>query len=173
VESLLARDIPLGISSTRIVHRDVECQPFFTDHVVLVVPGDHPFATRSSVRPVELLGQPVILREKHSSTRRMVQEGLSEHGISLDEMQVVMVVGSAEAIEVAVEHDLGIAFISRLAARHGLELERIVEVPVEGVSLERPLYMIRSSRCVKTPAQTRFWSFVQEHRKEIVQTLGA
>jgi DNA-binding transcriptional LysR family regulator len=173
VDPLLARDIPLGISSTKIVHRYVECQPFFTDHVVLVVPAGHPFATRSSVRPVELLEQPFILREEHSSTRRMVQEGLSEHGISLDKLQVVMVVGNAEAIEVAVEHDLGIAFISRLAARHGLELGHIVEIPVEGISLERPLYVVRDSRCAKTPAQTRLWDFIQEHRKRIVQTLGA
>jgi DNA-binding transcriptional LysR family regulator len=85
----------------------------------------------------------------------------------------VMVVDNAEAIEMAVEHGLGMAFISRLAARHGLELGRLVEVPVEGLRLERPLYVVRNSRCAKTPAHSRFWDFVKEHRERIAQTLAA
>lgn len=172
VDPLLAREVHLGVSSTKIVHRDMECQPFFTDHVVLVVPADHPFAHHPPVRPIELLDQPFILREEGSSTCRMVQERLAEHGLSLDQLQVVMVIGNAEAIEVAVEHGLGIAFISRLAARHGLELGRLVEVPVEGLRLERPLYVVRNSRCPKTPVQARFWDFVKEHRKGISQALN-
>jgi len=171
VDPLLSRDVPLGISSTRIVHRDMECQPFFTDRVVLIVPDEHPFASRSSVRPTDLLDQPFILREEGSSTRQLVEEGLSEHNISLDQLQLVMVVGNAEAIEVAVEHGLGIAFISSLVARHGLEMGKLVKVPVEGVQLDRPLYVVRDSRCAKTPAQDRFWNFVQEHREDILAML--
>ena len=121
---------------------------------------------------MELLDQPFILREEGSSTCRMVQEGLAGQGLSLDQLQVVMVVGNAEAIEMAVEHGLGIAFISRLAARHGLELGRLVEVPVEGLRLECPLYVVRNSRCAKTPAQARFWDLVKEHRERIAQTLA-
>jgi DNA-binding transcriptional LysR family regulator len=173
VEPLLAQEVHLGVSNVKVVHRDLECQPFFTDHVVLVVPADHPFVHRSSVQPAELLDQPFILQEESSSTQHLVQEGLAEHGITIDQLDVMMVVGNTEAIEVAVEHGLGIAFISRLAARHGIELDRIVEIPVEGLSLERPLYVVRNSRSAKTPAQTHFWDFIQENRKKIVQTLDA
>ena len=173
VNPLLAREVHLGISSTKVVHRDMECQPFFTDHVVLVVPADHPFASRSSVSAVELLDQPFILREEGSSTCRMVQEGLAGQRLSLDQLRVVMVVGNAEAIEMAVEHKLGIAFISRLAARHGLELGRLVEVPVKGLRLERPLYVVRNSRRAKMLAEARFWDFIREHRQRLAQTLDA
>lgn len=168
---LLAQRVHVGISNTKIVHRDIECQPFFNDRVVLVVPADHPFAGRSSVQPVELLNQPFILREEACSTCRIVQEGLAEQGVSLHQLRVVMVVGNAEAIEMAVEHGLGLAFISRLAARHGLELGRLVEVPVEGLHLERPLYAVRSSCLTKTPAQNRFWDFVEECQEEIAHKL--
>jgi DNA-binding transcriptional LysR family regulator len=173
VDPLLAQEVHLGISSTKIVHQAMECQPFFTDHVVLVVPADHPFARRSSVQPIELLDQPFILQEEGSSTCQMVQEGLAGYSISLDQLHVVMEVGNEEAIEMAVEHGLGMAFISRLAARHGLELGRLVDIPVEGLCLERPLYMVRHSRCAKTTAQSRFWDFVREHREKLAQTLDA
>ncbi len=83
VEPLLAQEVHLGISSTKIVHRDMESQPFFTDHVVLVVPANHPFAQRSSVSPVELVDQPFILWEEGSSTCRMMQEGLAGQSLPL------------------------------------------------------------------------------------------
>jgi DNA-binding transcriptional LysR family regulator len=172
VDPLLAQDICMGVSSTKIVHRDMEFQPFSTDHVVLVVPAEHPFAQRSSVKLAELLDQPFILREEGSSTYHMLQEGLAEHGVKLDQLNVVMVVGNAEAIEIAVEHGLGLAFISRLAARHGLVSGRLVEVPVEGLRMERPLYMVRNLRCAKTLAQERLWDFIEEHRERIVGTLN-
>jgi DNA-binding transcriptional LysR family regulator len=48
--------------------------------------------------------------------------------LSLDQLNVVMELGNAEAIEMAVEEGIGVAFVSRLAARRGLELGRIKEV---------------------------------------------
>jgi DNA-binding transcriptional LysR family regulator len=172
-DPLLARDVHVGISNTKIVHRDMECQPFFKDHIVLIVPADHPLAQRSSVQPFELLDQPFILREEGCSTCQMLEEGLSAQQIRLDQLHVVMSVGNSEAIVMAVEHGLGIAFISRLAAVGGIESGRLVEVPVEGLHLERQLHAVRSLRSSKTPAEAALWDFIKAHREEIAQTLSA
>ena len=170
-DPLLSQDVHLGISNTRIVRRDIECQPFFTDHIVLIVPADHAFAKRSSVRPAELLGQPFILREEGCSTNRMLQERLAEHQIHLDELRVVMYVGNSEAIELAVEHGLGIAFISKLAAMHGIRSGKLVGVPVAGLQLERQLHVVRNVSLSKTPAESALWDFIKEHREDIAQML--
>jgi DNA-binding transcriptional LysR family regulator len=173
VEPLLTREVHVGISDTRIVHRDMEYQPFFTDHVVLIVHADHPFAERSSVAPQELLGQPFIMREKGCSTCRMVEQGLAEQDLHLEDLNAVMSVGNSEAIEMAVEHKLGIAFISRLAALRGIESGRLVVVPVEGLHLERQLHVVRNVARPTTPAEAALWDFVKEYREEIARLLGA
>jgi DNA-binding transcriptional LysR family regulator len=170
-DPLLARDVHVGISDTRIVHRDMECQPFFKDQILLIAPVDHPFAERSSVHPHELCDQPFILREEGCSTCQMLEEALSAHQVRLDQLQVVMSVGNSEAIEMAVEHGLGVAFISRLAAIGGIESGRLVEVPVEGLYLERQLHAVRSLRYSKTPAEVTLWDFIGEHREEIAGML--
>lgn len=170
-QSLLSREVHLGISNTKIIHRELECRFFFADRVILVVPADHPFATRSSVQPAELLHQPFILREEGCNTCQLVREGMADQGIAIDQLKVAMVVGNAEAIEVAVEHGLGVAFISHLAARHGLKSGCIVEVPVEGLRLERPLYVVRNRCCAKTTAEARLWDFIEQYRGEIAYTL--
>jgi DNA-binding transcriptional LysR family regulator len=172
-DPLLSQDVHLSISNHRIVHRDIECQPFFTDQLILIVPADHPFSVRSSVRPLELLDQRFILREEGGSTNRMLGEKLGEHQIHLDQLHVVMYVGNSEAIGLAVEHGLGIAFISRLAAVHGIRSGKLVEVPVDGLHLERQLYVVRNTSCPKTPAEAALWEFVGEHRETIAHLLDS
>jgi DNA-binding transcriptional LysR family regulator len=82
-------------------------------------------------------------------------------------LNIAMVLGNAEAIEMAVEEGLGIAFISRLAAARGLVLGRIVEVSVEGMSLARNIYLARNRRHPFTRAQAKFWEFVTSTKDEI------
>mgnify|MGYP006285815747 CR=1 FL=1 len=170
-EPLLAEEVHVGIADRKIVHRDLECQPFFTDQVILIVPTGHPFADQLSIQPGDLLGQPFIMREEGCSTCQMIETSLERHGIGIDELRVVMSVGNSEAIEMAVEHGLGIAFISRLAALRGMESGRVVEVPVEGMHQERLLYVVRNKAAAKAPPEVRLWEFVAQHRKRIFHML--
>lgn len=173
VDPLLARDVHLGVSDVSIVHRDLEVQPFFTDRLILIVPQDHPFAECLSIEPGDLLGEPFILREEGCSTCQMIEASLGKHGMNLSQLRLVMTVGNSEAIEMAVEHGLGIAFISRLAASHGLDSGQVKEVPVEGMRLERPLYVVRNRSTPKSPAEARLWEFVAAHRRRIFHMLDA
>jgi len=76
-------------------------------------------------------------------------------------LNVVMTLGNAEAIEMAVEEGIGISFVSRLTAARGLELGRVVEVEVEGMSLQRNIYLMRNRRFPPTRAQAEFWEYMK------------
>ena len=133
INKLLSGEVALGVSSKWIEHHDLDYQEFFKDDVILIVPANHRWAQYRKILPDDLLDEPLILREEVSGTREVVLEGLLKHDISLEMLDLVMVLGNAEAIEVAVEEELGIAFVSRLAAARGIALGRIVEVDVEGM----------------------------------------
>ena len=162
INKLITGDVPLGVSSKQIEHPDFEYQDFFTDNVILIVPADHPWAKFRKVYPDDLLDEPMILREELAGTREVLMDGLHAHDISADMLNVAMVLGNAEAIEMAVEEGLGIAFVSRLAASRGLELGRIVEVEVEGMPLSRNIYIVRNRKQPLTRAQTEFWQFIKD-----------
>src|SRR3990172_952169 len=102
VDRLLCRIIPIGISSHRIEHRDIECFPLFEDRIILIVPANHPWADYGHALPADLMDQPLISREELSGTCETVLEGLKCHNITMDTLNVVMELGSAEAIEMAV-----------------------------------------------------------------------
>jgi DNA-binding transcriptional LysR family regulator len=167
IERLLSGQIALGVTSKRIDHRDLEYREFFSDEVILIAPVDHSWASYGLIYPDDLLDEPMILREEVSGTREVMLEGLHQHDISPDMLNVAMVLGNAEAIEMAVEEGIGIAFISRLAASRCLEAGRIAEVRVEGMSLQRNIYMARNRRLPTTRAQAEFWDFVHAAEKRL------
>jgi DNA-binding transcriptional LysR family regulator len=158
---LISGDIPLGVSSKILEHSDIEYLELYTDEVILIVPASHPWAKYRHIYPDDLLEEPLILREENAGTREVLYDGLRQHDILADMLNVVMTLGNAEAIEMAVEEGIGISFVSRLAASRGLELGRIVEVTVEGMPLQRNLYMARNRRFPPTRAQAEFWAFVK------------
>ena len=165
LKKLVSGEVAMGISSRLVEHRDLEYKNFFSDEVILIAPSDHRWAGYRQVYPDDLLDEPMILREKSSGTIEVLKAGLLEQDISFDMLNVTMGLGNAEAIEMAVEEGIGVAFISRLAAARGIELGRIVEVEVEGMKLFRKIYLARNQRIPTTLAHSEFWDFV--HKSEI------
>jgi DNA-binding transcriptional LysR family regulator len=163
----------ISVVSSLVNCRDAEFQPFFTDRVVLAVPADHAWAKRSSVKPQELCEVDFILRAEPAGTRQVMIEGLLDHGIHMDDLNIVMELGNAEAIEMVVEEGIGVSFISRLVAQRGVELGRIKTVEVEGLNLERKIYMAYNIRRAATKTQSEFWNFVHQPVNETLLQLAA
>jgi DNA-binding transcriptional LysR family regulator len=157
---LLNGDVALGVSSKKIPHREIEYKKFFRDDVILIVPAGHKWERNSPIQPEELLDEPIILREEAAGTRDVLMRALQEIGISEDMLNVAMDLGNAEAIEMAVEQRIGVAFLSRLAASRGLELGYISKVSVHGMNLMRDIYLARSKRKSSSRAQAKLWEFV-------------
>lgn len=165
IHKLLAGEVAIGISSKMIEHDDLEYQDFYKDDVILIVPAEHRWAQYRKIYPDDLLDEPIILREEVAGTREVLRDGLLKCDISPDMLNVAMVLGNAEAIGMAVEEGLGVAFISRLAATRGIALGRLVEVQVEGMELTRNLYMLRNHRQPLTRMQVEFWEFIKKARE--------
>lgn len=83
--------------------------PYRRHPVAIFVRRDHRFAGRESVGLPELEGEPMIVREQGSTTRRAFEEALARTGTR---PRTVMEIGSREAIREAVIRGLGISYVS-------------------------------------------------------------
>lgn len=166
-ERLLSQDIPLGVSSKCFDHRDLECQPLFDDRIYLIVPIDHPWSNYGQATPDDLLDQKIIMREEMSGTCETVIQGLKSHGITPDMLNVTMELGNPEAIEMAVERGVGIAFVSEMVAARGLALGRIKKIELQGLDMKRTVYIARHVHFPFTRAQSLFWDFAQSQREQL------
>lgn len=171
VEWLLEGRAEIAVVSTHLSHRELEFRSFLEDRIILIVPADHPWADGRSVRPDELRGMPFIMREPTAGTYEIVAAGLAGHGMGINDLDVVLTLANAEAIEMSVEAGIGIAFVSRLAAARGLALGKVVEVPVTGMTLMCPIYMARHSQRAGTPTQQAFWEFAFDPINESIRQL--
>jgi DNA-binding transcriptional LysR family regulator len=167
VERLINRTIPIGVASRQVEHRDIESVPLFEDRIVLIVHSDHPWTNYGHALPSDLTDQPLVKCEEMSGTCETVMDGLKHYQITVDNLNVVMELGSLEAVEIAVERGVGIAFVSEMIAARGLALGRIKKVEVEGLDLRRMIYMARHIGLPFTRAQSLFWEFAKSQYEKI------
>ena len=161
IPNVLEGEANLGvIISYDYCQGDFECQEFFRDSIVLIVPKGHAFAERPFITPDEILDQRLISREPTSGTHRILMTELAKHDISIDDLNISLELGNSEAIVRTVQAGFGIAFVSNLAAECPIEQGQLVAVPVEGLELKRKIYMIRPRLEAPNRPQEVFWSFV-------------
>ena len=157
---LLENEADLGVVSFEVLDENIEYQEFFDDTINLIVPRDHPWAIRRTIEPEELITEPLIIREPSSGTRRLMLSQLAKFDIGLDDLNIFMELGSAEAIVRTVATGYSVSFVSTLASACPLEREHVVDVQVKGFDTRRKIYMIRKRLESPHRAQDVFWIFI-------------
>ena len=137
-------------------------QEFFSDSITLVVPANHPFAFRRVIEPEDLLKESIIIRETSSGTRRVMLTELAKFDISLDDLNVFLELGNAEAIVRTVAAGFGVSFVSTLASACPLDRGNVVDIEVRGLNMRRMIYMVRNRLEAPNRPQEAFWSFVHD-----------
>lgn len=140
-------------------YADIEAVPFFCDPITLVAPLDHPWAKRGEIKPDDLMDGDFIMRENTSGTYSTVRDAMSEHNISIEDLRVLITLGNAEAIALAVQEGIGVGFVSQMVIDR-LCKDKVAEVRIKGMTVCREIYAGHNSRRPATNAQTAFWNFL-------------
>jgi DNA-binding transcriptional LysR family regulator len=158
---LLADMADVGVIGSTIRRPGLRLERLVGDEVVLAVPPDHPFAGRDRVGVHDLDGEPLILREEGSGTRRSVEAALAAAGESLPQEHGALVLGSTQAILQAVEQGLGIGFVSARASAQAQDDGHLACVRLEGMDLFRDLYLAYRPQRTGDPLVARFLGFAR------------
>ncbi len=102
------RDFEIDVAVATSVELETEFVgiPFSRIDLALLVPDNHPWAGRKGISLKRLAGQPVILREAVSTTRKLFVDALLAIGI---EPEIVMELRNQVAVREAVAAGLGLA----------------------------------------------------------------
>lgn len=173
VPNLLEREANLGVVSYELPGKEIEIQEFFKDRIVFIVPNNHPFVARSSVQPEELLSEPIMMRETTSGTSKIILSELAKFDISLEDLNIFMEIGNAEAIVRTVAAGYGVSFVSKLAAACALDRGNVVALPIDGLNLVRRIYMVRKKLDHSSRPADAFWSFIHDpSNKDLIELAG-
>ncbi len=142
VDKLLEQKLDIAVVGAPVKNRKLISQLFVKDELKLIVPRNHAFASRKTVPVAQIMEENLVWRVRGSGTRAVSEDRLAEFGVNLEKLNVVLELGSTEAVITAVEEGLGIAMVSNWAIKKSEELGRICSLDLEDLDLHRNLYIV-------------------------------
>jgi len=167
IEGLMDGMFDLGLIGAKDEKR-LTCIPFAKDHMVLITPVTERFLAMQSLPapPVmELLKEPMIIRERGSGSRKRAEEFLEAMGVSEGDLNITARINDQETIKNLVAGGLGVSIISALAARNFVDERRLLQFDLPPHS-SRNLYLAFRKDDI-LPAHVReFVEFVRARFRE-------
>ncbi|HHJ98764.1 MAG TPA: LysR family transcriptional regulator [Actinobacteria bacterium] len=152
VERVEAEEADLGMTGAEVPGARVHYEQLGVDELLLICPPEHPLADRETLKFSEVAAQPFIVREAGSGTRMVSEDLVRRAGVDPGDLNVVMELGTNEAIVSAVEGGMGMGIVSRQVAAKALELGTVARVPGAGFPVERPLFLVLPRRSLTRAA---------------------
>jgi DNA-binding transcriptional LysR family regulator len=144
--------LDIGLIEAPVTASDLEVVPFQQDELVLITSPQfhHPLLDerKCTAKPSLLLESPLILREKGSGTRKVLEDGLDQIGLDRNQIHPYLELGSTEAIKSVVEYNLGISVISRSAIEKELKLQSLKMYRFQGLDLIRQFFYVHKKKAV-------------------------
>jgi LysR family transcriptional regulator, low CO2-responsive transcriptional regulator len=109
VEDLRNYRIDVGVVGQIGPLQDIEAITYSRPEIVIIVNRRHAWAKRRDIAIADLRGQPMVLREAGSETRRLLEEAASRSGIPLTSMAEF---SGREGLVAAVAHGVGVGAVS-------------------------------------------------------------
>ncbi len=140
------------------------------DELQVVCAPSHPLARLKSIAPKVLTEHGYVSREAGSGTREVIDNYLQKAGVQPDSLQVVMELGSPEALKGLVATGLGFTIMSRAIAALEVKLGRLVQIPL-APRLTRNLSVVYPKERFHSRLVNSFVQFAKE-RLAAIQAAG-
>lgn len=157
--------IDLGVVEAPVANKNLVVETCRMDQMVLIVPKTHELAKLKSVPMSRILDYPYICREEGSGTREVMLEHLNASGVESCNLNIVMELGSPEAVKGAVEAGMGISIISRATITKELALGTLVALNIDP-NIERPFSFVHQKQKFRLRAIEKLLDFARTYCKE-------
>ena len=164
LNEILAFRLDIGIVGIKPHHQDLIVSPFLEEELAVIVPVTHRWATRKSIALAELGGQPLILRERGSGTRVLIESELRNVHV---QPMIAMEVGSNEAIKRAVEKNLGLAILPPAVVAEEVKDGVITSLRIKTPRLALSFYVVYHKEKRSSPLIHAFLEVLKRERPKL------
>ncbi|HEC19407.1 MAG TPA: LysR family transcriptional regulator [Gammaproteobacteria bacterium] len=155
--------IDLGVVEAPVNNKNLAVEVCRTDRLVAITPPGHELAKQGGTIPVRsILDYPFICREEGSGTREVIMDYLKASGVDPAQLNIIMELGSLEALKGAVEAGIGVSIISRATLQKEIKLGS-VEVLDLDPPLERPFSFVHQKHKFRQCAMDELLEFARNY----------
>lgn len=165
LEMILDDQAEIGFIGKHTFNKRLNVESLWKDSLVLVVPADHSWVKKKYVTLDEVLKEPFVIRERGSATREILEEYLRKNTDRslLSGFNIICEMGSSEAVKEAILAGLGVSIISIHAIKRELKQGVLVEVPIQGCTIQRHFHLIYKKQFSLMHYHKLFLEFVKEY----------
>ena len=168
IDLVLNHSLEIGFVGNQRPDSHLTFQPIFNDRMVLVVHPQHPFAARKHISIEEFLTIPLIMQQKGAGVRETFLESLKAQGIQPEELNVLMELGLQDSAKSAVMAGFGGAVISRLGGVNEIAAGKLVEISVEDLDFNRPMYLCVNRTLPLSNLAMDFLRFTESKKEQLI-----
>jgi len=145
-----------------VLHTEVCCD----DELVMICAPSHRLARMASVTPQQIADEPYVSRESGSGTRDFADQYFRQSGVAPEDLNIIMELGSGEAIKGVVETGAGVSIMSRARVVKELKLGALVAIPL-APRLIRTFSFVHPREKFRSRLLTTFVEFAAERMRRI------
>ncbi|MCB1479469.1 MAG: LysR family transcriptional regulator [Rhodobiaceae bacterium] len=139
VQSLYNYDADIGVLGDMTANRDFEVMPLNSTPIIAFASAGHPAAKRKKLKFDELADLPLVMREQGSRTRKMLEDGAAQAGVTLTP---AIEAEGREAVREIVASGGGIGFVCAAEFGQDPRLARI-EIDAPEMRMDEALICLR------------------------------
>ncbi|RUT79158.1 LysR family transcriptional regulator [Ancylomarina longa] len=136
-QKLLDNVIDLALVENESINNNIKYINFLDDEIIVVTGSQSVYAKRKNLNISDILEIPIVLREKGSGTLQVIQKALTKKNIDLEKLNILIHLGSTEAIKNFLNDFDGIALVSEKSIEKELLLKSISKLPVKELQIHR------------------------------------
>lgn len=136
-QKLLNNEIDLALVENDSSQSNIRYIDFIDDEIVVVAGINSVYAKRKNLSLADIQQIPIVLRERGSGTLEVIEHAFSMHKIDLEKLNILIHLGSTEAIKNFLQNFDGIALLAEKAIEKELLLKTIVKIAVKDLNINR------------------------------------
>jgi len=146
------------------LHTEICCE----DELVMICAPSHRLAGQRSVTPEQIAAEPYVSRETGSGTREFADQYFRQYKVAPEDLNIIMELGSGEAIKGVVETGAGVSILSRARVVKELKLGALVAIPL-APRLIRTFSFVHPKEKFRSKLLTTFVEFASARMKRIAE----
>lgn len=131
---------------------------------ILTAPVAHPLNAKKSVFLDDLTEETIIVREKGSGSREVLERGLFDKNYTLNNFKNIIEIGNVNVIKHMVESGIGISFMYKDAVRKEISEGKLVEVRISDFEIKREFNFIYQKNEILKDEINTFFSFFKDRQ---------
>lgn len=162
-DALRNNEIDIGIVEGKVKNKDIRYELFMNDELVAVTSAGNENTIKDELSIRELLGIPLVLRERGSGTLEVLEYAFKEKKLKLSDLNVVIYLGSTEAIKRFLKSDNSVGLLSIRSIESEVKEKSLRIVRIKNFKVKRTFNFICLQGNTPTGLLAKFIKFTKDH----------